>query len=446
MENEIREYLLTLLQEKKLKQLRKELEKYNEADIADFLEEIGEIETLAIFRILPKDISAEVFAYVDVDRQERILEAMTNSELSEIIDSLYIDDVVDIIEEMPSNMVKRIMKDLNPEKRSIINQYLNYPEESAGSIMTAEFIDIKKSMTVEEALNRIRKKGLTSETVYTLYITDSKRTLQGYISIRTLLMNKEDVIIEDLMEEDVIFAYTSDDQEDVAKLFSKYGFLAIPVVDKEKRLVGVVTFDDAVDVMTEEATEDFELMAAMAPSEKPYLKSSIFEIAKNRFVWLIILFLTATMTGSILTTFEERLTAVTGLIAFLPMLTGAGGNAGSQSSTMIIRGLAIGEIELSDYKRVLAKETMVAIIVGLGLSVTNFLRLLIFGENINIAFVVSISLFFTIMLAKTVGGLLPIIAKRLNMDPAVMAAPLITTIVDTISLLIYVFFVGIFLA
>lgn len=445
MEKENRESLLNLLKEKNARQLREELMKYNEADIAEFLDEIDEVQTLAVFRILPKDIASEVFAYFDSDMKLHLLNLMTNSELTEIVDDLYIDDFVDMLEELPANIVKRVMKDINPEKRNIINQYLQYPEESAGSIMTAEFIDIKKGMTVGQTLEHIRKVGMKSETVYTLYITDESRKLEGYLSIRTILKNDESVVVETLMEEDVIYANTFDDQEDIAKLFKKYGFLAIPVVDNEKRLVGVVTFDDAVDVMQEESTEDFELMAAMTPSEKPYLKSSVLEIAKNRFVWLIILLLTATITGSIISKYEQILTAVTGVIAFLPMIIGTGGNAGSQSSTIVIRGLSIGEIELKDYPRVFVKELGVSLIVGIGLALFNYFRIIIFGGSADIALTVSLTIVFTILIAKSVGGLLPIIAQKLNMDPAVMAAPLITTIVDTLSLIIYVIFVSLIL-
>ncbi|MFM1515108.1 magnesium transporter [Helcococcus ovis] len=445
MEKENREFLLDLLKEKNVRKLREELLKYNEADIAEFIEEIDEVQTLAVFRILPKDIASEVFAYFDSDMKLHLLNLMTNTELTEIVDDLYIDDFVDMLEELPANIVKRVMKDINPEKRNIINQYLQYPEESAGSIMTAEFIDIKKNMTVGQTLEHIRKVGMKSETVYTLYITDASRKLEGYLSIRTILKNDESVVVETLMEEDVIYANTFDDQEDIAKLFKKYGFLAIPVVDNEKRLVGVVTFDDAVDVMKEESTEDFELMAAMTPSEKPYLKSSVLEIAKNRFVWLIILLLTATITGSIISKYEEILTAVTGVIAFLPMIIGTGGNAGSQSSTIVIRGLSVGEIELCDYHRVFLKELGVSLVVGVGLSLFNYFRIIVFGGSKEIALTVSLTLVFTILIAKSVGGLLPIIAQKLNMDPAVMAAPLITTIVDTLSLIIYVIFVSLIL-
>ena len=445
MENEQMEYLLKLLEEKRAVELREELLKFNDADIAEFIEEIESIPALAVFRLLPKNLASDVFACFDTDRQQDLLGLMTNVELTELVDKLYVDDFVDLLEELPANVVKKVMKDINTEKRRVINQYLQYPDETAGSIMTAEFIDIKQKSTVGQALNKIRRVGMNSETIYTIYITDFERKLQGYLSIRTLLMNDEDVIIQDLMEEDVIFVHTADDQEDVANLFSKYGFLALPVVDNEDRLVGVVTFDDAVTVMQEESTEDFEIMSAIAPSEKPYLKSSILEIAKNRFVWLIILLLTATLTGSIISKYEHALTAVTGVVAFLPMIIGTGGNAGSQSSTLIIRGLSVGEIELKDYWRVFLKELGVSIVVGLGLAIINYLRIVIFGGAQNLAMTVSLTLFFTIILAKTVGGLLPIAAEKLNLDPAVMAAPLITTIVDTLSLIIYVIFVSIIL-
>lgn len=445
MENNNLNILLDLLKNKKMGILREELLKFNEADIAEFLEDIDDVETLAVFRILPKDIAAEVFAYFDSDMQLNILNLMTNSELTEIVDKLYIDDFVDMIEELPANVVKKVMKEVSSEKRNLVNQYLQYPEDSAGSIMTAEYIDIKKSMSVGQVLEKIRRVGMKSETIYTLYITDNKRKLEGYLSIRTILMSSEEKLVSELMQEDVIFVNTFDDQEDVAKLFSKYGFLALPVVDNEKRLVGVVTFDDAVDVMQEESTEDFEIMAAMTPSEKPYLKSSILEISKNRFVWLIILLLTATITGSIITKFEQMLTAVSGVIAFLPMIIGTGGNAGAQSSTIVIRGLSLGEIEIEDYIKVFFKELGVSLIVGFGLSVFNYLRMIIFGSSKEMALTVSLTLIFTIIIAKTVGGLLPIGAQKLKLDPAVMAAPLITTVVDTLSLIIYIVFVSIIL-
>lgn len=437
--------LIDLFNNKKLKELRMEIISFNEADIAEFLEEINPIHSLAIFRLLPKDLAAEVFSFLDLQSQKNLINDMSNSELTEVVDRLYIDDMIDMLEELPASVIKKVMLGVNKEKRSIINEYLQYPEDSAGSIMTAEYIDAKKHNTVGQVLQKIRRKSQHMESIYTVYITDEKRKLEGFVSVRTILVNDNDVLIRDLLEEDVIYSSTTDDREDVARLFTKYGFLAIPVVDNEKRLVGIVTFDDIIDVIQEETTEDFEKMAAINPSERPYLKSNIFELAKNRFLWLIILLLTATITGAIINKFESVLIKVSGIIAFLPMITGAGGNSGSQSSTMIIRGLAVGEIDISDYIKVFLKELGVSVIVGFGLAVVNFIRMFIFRESVSVSLTVSLALMFTIIIAKSIGGLLPIIAKKLNMDPAVMAAPLITTVVDTLSLLIYVFFVELIL-
>lgn len=441
MEKVFFDELIELLKQKKLRELKEELVTFNEADIAIFIEEIEEVEAVAVFRILPKNVAAETFAYFSPEMQNHIISAITNVELTEIVDKLYIDDVVDMLEELPANVVKKVMMNVPSQRREIINQYLQYPEDSAGSIMTAEFIDIKMKNTVGSAINLIRKKGINSESIYTVYITDVHRKLIGFVSVRTLLVNHDDTKIEDLIEEDVIFVNTTDDQEFVARQFAKYGFLSLPVVDNERRLVGIVTIDDAVEVLEEEATEDFELMAAMTPSEKPYLKSSIFDIAKNRFTWLVVLMLSATITGFIIDKFEGMLVAVSGAMAFVPMLTGAGGNAGAQSSTMIIRGLSIGEVEISDYKKIFLKELGVSVIVGIALSIVNFIRIYAFRPNeAMLALTVSLSLFVTIMIAKSVGGLLPLGAKKLNLDPAIMASPLITTIVDTLSLLVYFFF------
>lgn len=442
MERENFEELKVLIDNKNLRKLKEELLTYNEADIALFLEELDEVQALAVFRILPKDEAVDTFSFFEQDTQERFINLMTNAELTNLAESLYIDDVVDVLEELPATIVKKILKDVNPERRKIINQYLQYPEDSAGSIMTAEYIGLKKNITVGQAFSVIRQRGVDSENIYTCYLTDQSRRLEGFVSVRTLLVNDDDTVLSDLIEEDVIYVTTTDDQEYVARLFAKYGFLSLPVVDHEKRLVGVVTIDDAVDVLEEEATEDMEMMAAMTPSEKPYLKTSIFELSKNRFTWLVILMLTATITGFIINKFEVTLTAVTGAMAFVPMLTGAGGNAGAQSSTMIIRGLSIGEVELSDYKKIFLKELGVSIIVGLVLAVVNFFRIILFNSGqVNMALTVSLSLVVTIMIAKSVGGLLPIIAKKAKLDPAIMASPIITTIVDTLSLLVYFFFI-----
>ncbi|NLW53196.1 MAG: magnesium transporter [Tissierellia bacterium] len=442
MEEQNIEQLRLLVEQKKLRELKQELLSYNEADIAIFIESLNDVEALAVFRILPKEEATETFSFFELDTQERFINIMTNAELTNLAENLYIDDVVDMLEELPATVVKKILKDVQPQRRAIINQYMAYPEDSAGSIMTAEYIGLKEHITVKQALDTIRVRGLDSENIYTCYITDNQRKLEGFVSVRTLLVNNDDVVISDLLEEDVIYVTTTDDQEDVARLFAKYGFLSLPVVDHEKRLVGVVTIDDAVDVLEEEATEDIELMAAMTPSEKPYLKTSVLELAKNRFTWLIILMLTATVTGFIINSFEATLTAVAGAMAFVPMLTGAGGNAGAQSSTMVIRGLSIGELELDDYKKIFIKELGVSILVGVVLAIVNFFRIIIFNPGQYLmALTVSLSLVVTIMIAKSVGGLLPIAAKRLNLDPAIMASPLITTIVDTLSLLVYFFFI-----
>lgn len=436
--------LLDLFKEKRIKELRGELLTFHEVDIAEFLQDLTSIELITIFRILPKHIASDVFSYFDIKTQENLLEDITNTELTELVDKLYIDDMVDMLEELPVSVIQRVLSRLSKEKRDIVNQFLNYPEDSAGSIMTSEFIDVNKNMTVGETIEKIRKIGLKSETIYTIYITENKK-LKGYVSVRSILMNKDDVIIKDLMEEDVIFVYTDEDQEEVAKKFTKYDFMALPVVDKEQKLVGLVTFDDVIDVIQEESTEDFEKMAAMSPSEKPYLKTSIFELAKNRFIWLIILLVTASITSTIINKNEKILTAVSGIIAFLPMLTDAGGNAGSQSSTMVIRGLSLGEIKTKDYLKIFVKEFGIAILVGFGLALFNFLRIYILQGDWKIGITVSSSLIVTIVLAKTVGGILPIIAQKLRLDPAVMAAPFITTLVDTLSLLVYVFFVKLIL-
>lgn len=434
--------LISLLDQKKLRELKDELITYNEADIAIFFEEVDDVQAAAIFRILPKDIAAETFSFFSSDLQNKIINSMTNSEITEIVEKLYIDDVVDMLEELPANVVKKVMVNVPKNRRDIINQYLQYPEDSAGSIMTAEYISIKKENTVGSAIKTIRRKGINSESIYTVYITDAQRRLEGFVSVRTLLVNSDSTNIVDLLEEDVIYVTTTDDQEDVARKFAKYGFLSLPVVDQERRLVGIVTIDDAVDVLEEEATEDFEKMAAMAPSEKPYLKSTIWEISKNRFPWLLFLMLSATITGLIINKYEALLAAISGVMAFVPMLTDAGGNAGSQSSTMIIRGLSIGEVSTEDYGKIFLKEFGVSVIVGIALALVNFLRIIIIGSlSVKIALTVSLSLVVTIIIAKSVGGLLPIVAKKLNMDPAIMAAPLITTIVDTLSLLVYFFFV-----
>lgn len=438
MEREEFEKLSRLFEEKKLRELKDELITYNEADIALFFEELEAVEAVTVFRILPKDIAAETFSFFSSDMQNNIVAAMTNVEITEMVDKLYIDDLVDMLEELPAVVVSKIMKNMPTVKRGVVNQYLKYPKDSAGSIMTAEYIDVKMNSTVGEAIAKIRRKGISSESIYTVYIIKPNRKLEGFVSVRSLLMHSDDTLIKDLIQEDVISVNTLEDKEDVAKKIKKYGFLALPVVDNEDRLVGIVTVDDAVGVMEEEATEDFERMAAMAPSAKPYLKSSIFDLAKNRFGWLVFLMLSATFTGIIIDKYEHVLVAITGLIAFVPMLTDSGGNAGAQSSTMVIRSLALGEITPKDYLQVFLKEAAVSLIVGVLLAIVNFLRMYLFKiSSPEVALTVSLALMATIILSKIIGGLLPMLAERLKMDPTIMAAPLITTVVDSFSLLIY---------
>ncbi len=446
MKREEFKILSELFEEKKLRELKEELITFNEADIAIFIEELDPLEAITVFRILPKDIAAETFSYFSSEMQNHIIDAMTNVELTEIVDKLYIDDIVDMLEELPAVVVSKIMKNIPHTKRGVVNQFLKYPKDSAGSIMTAEYIDVKMEATVGDAIAKIRRKGISSESIYTVYIINEKRTLEGFVSVRTLLMNPDDKLIKDLIEEDVIYVYTTDDKEDVARKIKKYGFLSLPVVDHEKRLVGIVTIDDAVDVLEEEATEDFEKMAAMAPSDKPYLKTSIFTIAKNRFTWLLILMLSATLTGAIIDKYEPILYAVVGLISFVPMLTDSGGNAGSQSSTMVIRSLALGEITTNDYMQVFFKELGVSLIVGFVMALINFLRIYLLGIGTPmVAFTVSLTLMATIIMAKVIGGLLPIVAEKIKIDPTLMAAPLISTIVDSLSLLVYCALVKVFL-
>lgn len=435
-----------LLLEKNSRKIRAKLLDLNPADIAEYIEMLGPIEALVVFRLLPKDDATETFAFLPIESQEHIISSVADSEATEIVERLFIDDAVDMLEELPANVVKRIMANVNPDRRKIINEFLKYPEDSVGSIMTSEYISLKKEMTVGEAIAKIRNQGFDKETIYTCYIIDSERHLEGFVSVRTLLLSKDSEKLANLQDESVIYLTTTDDQEDAARLFAKYGFLSMPVVDKERRLVGIVTVDDIVDVMEQEATEDFEKMAAMAPSEKPYLKTSVLELAKNRIVWLLFLMVSATITGTILGSYEAAFVQIPLLVTFIPMLTDTGGNAGSQSSTMVIRGLATGEIEPNEFLQVLKKELGVSIIVGIILAAVNFLRIIIIHpQEYMVALVVSLAMILTVIMAKAIGGLLPIAAKKLKLDPAIMAAPLITTIVDTLSLILYFQIAKIFL-
>lgn len=430
--------LLELLERRDLHALRAALLEENEVDIAEFLEQLPQDKIVVVFRALPKEMAAEVFSNLEADTQQVIIQSATDQEVSAIVEELYVDDAVDMLEELPANVVKRVLKAARPDTRKLINQFLNYPDNSVGSIMTAEFTDLKQSMTVSQAIAHIRRTGENSESVYTCYVTDAGRRLEGVLTIKELLLAQDEQLIADLMETDVITAETTEDQEEAVARMMKYDFISLPVVDKEGRLVGIVTVDDVMDVMEEEATEDFEKMAAMAPSEKPYLKTSVLSLAKHRIMWLLVLMISGMITGGILGQYEAAFAAMPLLVTFIPMLTDTGGNAGSQSSTLVIRGMAVGEIQLKDFAKVFWKELRVSMLVGVVLSAVNFVRLIItYPGNYMVALTVALALFVTVMLAKTVGGVLPMAAKLCHADPAIMAAPLITTIVDAISLVVY---------
>ena len=425
------EHLLELAEEKKYRLLKEELVELNEVDIASFIEELDSERTVIVFRMLPKALATEVFAELPVDKQSHIINSITDKELSEIVDELYVDDAVDLVEELPATVVRRVLQNTKPETRKLINQFLNYPENSAGSIMTAEYIGLKKNMTVEQCFAYIRHHAVDSETIYTCYVMDEKRMLDGVITVKDLLLQPYERQVGDIMDTHVI-------KELVADTMNKYGLLSMPVVDSEDRLVGIITVDDVMEVMEEEATEDFEKMAAMLPSEKPYLKTGVFTLAKNRIPWLLILMLSSTITGGILVKYENAFAAIPLLVSFIPMLMDTGGNSGSQSSTMIIRGMAVGDIEPKDILKVVWKEVRVGLIVGFVLAVVNFIRLMIqYPGNTMICLTVVMSLFCTVIVAKTIGCTLPIGAKVLKLDPAIMASPMITTIVDAVSLMVY---------
>ena len=432
------EHLLELAEEKKYRLLKEELVELNEVDIASFIEELDSERTVIVFRMLPKALATEVFAELPVDKQSHIINSITDKELSEIVDELYVDDAVDLVEELPATVVRRVLQNTKPETRKLINQFLNYPENSAGSIMTAEYIGLKKNMTVEQCFAYIRHHAVDSETIYTCYVMDEKRMLDGVITVKDLLLQPYERQVGDIMDTHVIKAKTTDDQELVADTMNKYGLLSMPVVDSEDRLVGIITVDDVMEVMEEEATEDFEKMAAMLPSEKPYLKTGVFTLAKNRIPWLLILMLSSTITGGILVKYENAFAAIPLLVSFIPMLMDTGGNSGSQSSTMIIRGMAVGEVEPADILKVMWKEIRVGMLCGLSLALVNFVRLMIqYPGQVLICLTVVISLFCTVIIAKTIGCVLPIAAKTIHLDPAIMASPMITTIVDACSLMIY---------
>lgn len=435
---EMKEEILKLMDENRYKEIREIISEMNIVDIAELLMELDKAKLLILFRILPKEIAADVFSYVSIELQQYIIESITDKEIANIVNDLFLDDAVDFLEEMPSNVVKKVLKNADEETRKLINQFFIYPEYSAGSVMTIEFVDLKKQMTVKEALDHIRATGMDKETINTCYVIDNTRKLEGVISIRKLILADENTIVGDIMNEDVICANTLDDQETVADLFKKYDLTVLPVVDNEHRLVGIVTIDDIIDIIEQENTEDLHKMAAMQPLEEEYLKTSPIILAKHRIVWLLVLMISATFTGSIIKRYEDLLQSIVILTAFIPMLMNTGGNAGSQASTLIIRSIALGEIAPSDVLRVLFKEFKVGIFAGSILALVNFLRL-IFFEHVNylIAFVVCLSLLCTVILAKIVGGILPIVAKKIRLDPAIMAGPLISTILDALTLTIF---------
>ncbi len=446
MENEnINERIINLLKDRKFAHLRTLLLDMMPVDIAALFEELPPEDVPLVFRILPKELAAEAFACMEPDMQEQLIIAFSDNELRAVLDEMYVDDTVDMIEEMPANVVKRILSHTPRETRHMINEILKYPDDCAGSIMTIEYVDLKKDMTVSQAFEKIRKTGVDKETIYTCYVKDNNRHLLGVITVKTMLLAPQDAIIGDLMETNIISVDTTEDKEVVAKMFDKYDFLALPVVDRENRLVGIITVDDAMDVIQEENTEDFAKMAAIVPSEDGYLKTSALKHARNRIVWLLFLMLSATISGMILTHYEASFAALPILVSFIPMIMGTGGNSGSQSSAMIIRSLAIDEVCLKDFFRVLLKETAIALICGAILAVVNGIRVYLFYQNLYLAVVLGITLMATVLLAKILGCLLPMGAKLLHLDPALMAAPLLTTITDSCSVLIY-FVVASFIA
>ena len=439
--------LMELLDKRDMKQLQRRMEEMNEFDVAEFLTQIEDNRMPMVFRLLSKETAADVFANFEAPEQERIINSITDSELAGIIEELYVDDAVDMMEEMPANVVKRIMRATTPGTRSLINQYLRYPENSAGSIMTSEFVDLKKYMNVRESIARIRRIGEDKETIYVCFVISADRKLEGIVTVKDLLLNDDDTIIEDLMDRNVVFASTTEDQESVSEKFSDYDLMALPVVDTEGRLVGIVTVDDIIDVMEQETTEDFEIMAGILPSDKPYSRTGPMDMWKNRIPWLMFLMLSATFTSMILTSFEQMLAVQAGLVAFIPMLMGTGGNSGAQASTAVIRSLSIGDTEPRDALRVIWKEWRVALLCGLSLALVNFVKMLLVDSwllhNANVtvlvAATVSLSIVFIVMFAKVVGAMLPLMAEKIGVDPAVMANPLISTVTDAVSLLIYIY-------
>ena len=451
--DELLEEIEEMTRRKQYKALRDILVELEPADIADLFDDLPEEMLPLLFRLLPKEPAAELFVELEPDVQEMLIRGFSNTELKEVLDELYLDDAVDIVEEMPAGVVKRILKHADPDTRKSINEILKYPEDTAGSLMTTEFVDLKRDMTVEDALKRIRRTGTDKETINVCYVVDPARKLLGIVSLRTILLSDEDDSIEDIMDPNVISVTTLEDKEDVAQTFSKYNFIALPVVDKENRLVGIITVDDAIDVMEEETTEDFEKMAAMLPSDKPYLRTGVLETWKARIPWLLVLMLSATFTGIILNHYETALAACIVLNSFIPMLTGTGGNSGTQASTAVIRALSLDEVEFSDLGHVIWKELRVALLCGACLGGANFVKMMLVDRTLlhntavtpTVALVVCLTLVFVVFFAKLVGCSLPILAERIGLDPAVMASPFISTIVDAISLIIYFRFASLLL-
>lgn len=431
--------ILDLYKGKKPKALIQKLSNMNAADVAEILDDLEVTDATVIFRLLPKDQAVDVFTYFDSEQQQDIIATSTDTDVEYILKEIFFDDKIDMLEEMPANIVDKILEKSSPSERKLINQFLNYPEDSAGSIMTIEYCSVKKTLTVKEAMERLKKVGLQRETIYTIYVVNDNRKLEGIVSLRELVIADDNTVIGDIMNKDVVYVNVYEDQEVVAGVIQKYDFVAVPVVDNEERIVGIITVDDVIDIIEQEATEDFQKMAALSPSEEEYLDTPAFTLAKHRIAWLLFLMVSATLTGSILQRFEDYIAAIPALLIFIPMLMDTGGNAGSQSATLVIRGLAVGEIDPKDAFKVLWKEFQVSIMVGVVLAAVNFgrIRLLHPDQDPKIAVTVSISVMFTIMLAKLVGGLLPIGAKKVKLDPAIMASPLITTIVDATSLLVY---------
>ena len=428
--------VLEWMQSNNLKELHEYLKKQNVVDIAEFLKELDDSTLAIFFRILEKEEAANVFSYLENDERNRLIKTFNNTEIVNVINELYSDDAIDFLSDMPANLVTQLLDKVDDEVRQDINHLLKYKDGTAGSIMTVEFIEFTKEMSVAEALAKIKRVGIDSETVYTCYVVENRKLI-GIVSAKSLMLSDSDVLIKDIMKTEFIYAYTSDDKEDIAKKMRKYGLIALPVLDVEDCIVGIVTFDDAIDVLTEETTEDMQKMAAIVANDKPYLTTSVWEHARSRIVWLLILMFSATLTGSIISNYEHAFEVMPVLVSFIPMLMDTGGNCGSQSSTLIIRGLAIDEIKFSDFFKVVFKEFRISIVVGIMLGIANGIRIVLLNHDVYLAFVVSASIVVTVMISKFVGCVLPIVAKKFKMDPAIMAAPLITTIVDTLAIMVY---------